>query len=298
MYINTVNMEISFQNRVVVITGAGSGLGRAYALELARRGAKVLVNDINRSNADIVVKEIHACNGQALADYNSVTLGEKIIQAAISHFGRIDVLINNAGFLRDVTFAKMTESQWDEIYDVHLKGVFKCTHAAWKYMMDQNYGRIVNVSSIAGLYGNVGQVNYSTMKAALTGFTKSLAKEGKRYNIKVNCIAPLAASPLTARLIPDEIKSMMSPEHVAPIVTLLSHETCEDTGQVMEIAAGWISKVRYQRSHGIYLRPPFTAEEAHCVWSQTEDFSRPDYPQEMQETVMICIKNFNNQSKL
>ena len=301
---------LSFEGRVVVVTGAGSGLGRAYAIELAKRGARVVVNDLggratgegsSQSVADKVVEEINTItttSGRAVADYNSVVDGDQIIETAISRFGRIDVLINNAGILRDVTFAKMTEMDWDLLYNVHVKGAFKCAHAAWKYMVKQQYGRIINVTSVAGLYGNVGQANFSMAKSAIVGFTKSLAKEGVRYNIKVNCVAPLATSRLTEKLLPDNIKPFTAPEYVAPVVTLLSHESCPDTGEVLEIAAGWISKVRYQRAKGVFLKPLFSAEQVREKWAQSSDFSEHDFPKEIHETIMICLKNANGEAKL
>ena len=294
---------LTFDNKVVVITGAGAGLGRAYALEFARRGAKVLVNDLggrssgegaSQSAADKVVEEIRQItrkNDSAAADYHSVVDGDKIVEKAVQTFGRIDVLINNAGILRDVTMMKMTDKDWDSIYDAHLRGTFKCTHAAWKHMVAQKYGRIVTVTSVAGLYGNFGQANYSAMKSAMVGFTKSLAKEGARYNIKINCIAPMATSRLTEKLLPDEIKPFTAPEHVAPVVTLLSHETCPDSGEVLEVAAGWISKVRYQRAKGVFMRPPFTAEQVQANWNSAGDYSECDYPKEIHETIMICMRN-------
>ena len=293
-------MSLSFKDRVIVVTGAGAGLGRAYALDFAKRGGKVIVNDLggkasgegaSQSAADVVVAEIRRMGGTAVADYHSVVDGDKIIEPAITTFGRIDVLINNAGILKDVTLAKMKQSDWDIIYNVHLLGAFKCTHAAWKHFAAQKYGRIVNVSSVAGLYGNIGQTNYSSVKAALTGFTKSIAKEGQRYNIKANVIAPMATSRLTEKILPDEIKPFTAPEFVAPVVTLLAHESCPDSGEIIEVAAGWVAKVRYQRAKGVFLRPPFAAEDMLREWKKTGDYSEPDYPQEIHETIMICMKN-------
>ena len=302
MYGRRIRM-LTFENKVVVITGAGAGLGRAYALDLAKRGAKIVVNDLggrssgegsSQSAADTVVAEIDQIVGRpgnAVADYNSVVNGEKIIETAIAKFGRVDVLINNAGILRDVTMTKMTHADWDLLYDVHLKGTFRCTHAAWKHMVNQKYGRIVTVTSVAGMYGNFGQANYSAMKSAMLGFTKTLAKEGAKYDIKINCVAPMATSRLTDKILPDEIKPFTAPEHVAPVVTLLSHEFCPDSGEVLEIAAGWISKVRFQRAKGVVLRPPFSAEQVKSNWAKTGDFSQPDYPKEIHETIMICMQN-------
>ena len=299
--------SLNFQTRVVVITGAGAGLGRAYALEFAKRGAKVVVNDLggkasgegsSQSAADKVVEEIRQAGGEAVADYNSVVDGDKVVETAIRAFGRIDVLINNAGILRDVTLAKMTQADWDQIYNVHLLGAFKCTQAAWKHFVAQKYGRVVNVTSVAGLYGNIGQVNYSSCKAALTGFTKSIAKEGARFNIKANVIAPMATSRLTQKILPEDIKPFTAPEFVAPIVTLLSHELCPDSGEIIEVAAGWVAKVRYQRAKGVFLRPPFSAEDMQRQWAKTGDYSEPDYPQEIHETIMICMKNASTEAKL
>lgn len=291
---------LSFQDRVVVITGAGAGLGRAYALELARRGARIVVNDLggkssgesaSRSPAETVVNEIRSFGGIAVADFNSVVDGEKIIQSAISHFGRIDVLINNAGILRDITMMKMAKTDWDLVQSVHVGGAFACTHAAWKFFVNQKYGRVINVTSVAGLYGNIGQANYSAAKAALVGFTKTLAKEGARYNIKANLIAPMASSRLTEKILPDEIKPFTAPEFVAPIVTVLAHESCPDNGEIFEVAAGWLAKVRFQRAKGVFMKPPFTAEEAMKNWKQSGDYSQPDYPQEIHETISICMEN-------
>ena len=301
---------LRFDDKVIVITGAGAGLGHAYALDFARRGAKIVVNDLggrasgegkSQSAAEKVVEEIRKMTGRvdsATPDYNTVVEGHKIIETAIKTYGKIDVLINNAGILRDVTMAKMTQEDWDAIYDVHLKGTFKCTHAAWKHLTGQNYGRIITVTSVAGLYGNFGQVNYSTAKSAMVGFTKSLAKEGARYNIKANCIAPMATSRLTKKILPDDIKPFTAPEHVAPVVTMLAHESCPDSGEVLEIAAGWISKVRFQRAAGVFLRPPFSAEQVQANWAKAGDFSRPDYPKEIHETIMICMRNAEQSSKL
>ena len=286
--------RLRFDNRVVVITGAGAGLGRAYALEFAKRGAKIVVNDIDRSTADNVVEEIATISGfstSGVADYHSVSEGDKIVATAISTFGRIDVLVNNAGILRDVRFAKMTINDWNELYEVHLKGTFISTHAAWKHMVAQKYGRIVTITSIAGICGNFGQANYSAMKSAMIGLTKTLAKEGARHNITVNCLAPLAASRMTDTLLLDEMKPLMSAEHVAPVVSVLAHETCTDSGQIVEVAGGWVSKIRFQRAKGTFIQPPFSAEQIVENWSSVGDFSEPDSPQAITETITVVMRN-------
>lgn len=197
-------MTLRFDGKVVVVTGAGGGIGREYALFFAARGAKVVVNDLGTSHtgvgaggnnsADKVVAEIKAKGGVAVANYDSVEFGDKIIKTAIDNFKRIDILINNAGILRDISFQKMKDDDWNLIFKVHVYGAYSCTRAAWNFMREQGYGRIINTSSAAGLFGSFGQVNYSAAKLALHGFTQSLAKEGVKKNILVNTIAPIAAT--------------------------------------------------------------------------------------------------------
>ena len=196
--------DVNFENRVAIVTGAGNGLGKAYALELGKRGAKVVVNDLGgavdgsgsgSSPADDVVNEIIKNGGEAVANYDSVASkdgGESIIQTAVDNFGTVDAVINNAGILRDRSFANMTEEEFLLIIDVHLKGTFYVTHPAFKIMKENNYGRIVNVASPSGLFGNFGQANYGAAKMGIVGLTNVLAIEGAKYNIKVNVIAPTA----------------------------------------------------------------------------------------------------------
>ena len=176
--------EIRFDDRVVIVTGAGNGLGKSHALEFAKRGAKVVVNDLgssatgegeSKSAADTVVDEIQAAGGEAVANYDSVTDGDKIVQTAMDNFGRIDVVINNAGILRDKSFHKMTDDDWDRAYQVHVKGAYKVTHAAWPYLRENEFGRIIVTASAAGIYGNFGQANYAMAKLALHGFSQTLA---------------------------------------------------------------------------------------------------------------------------
>ena len=186
--------SVGFDERVVIVTGAGNGLGKSHALEFARRGAKVVVNDLggsafgdgaSKNAADQVVDEIVAAGGEAVANYDSVTDGDKIVQSALDNFGRIDVVINNAGILRDKSFAKMTEDDWDLVYQVHVKGAFKVSHAAWPHMRAAEYGRLIFTASAAGIYGNFGQANYSMAKLGLHGLSQTLAMEGKKWPMQL-----------------------------------------------------------------------------------------------------------------
>jgi len=259
-----VSEAIRFDGKVAIVTGAGNGLGRAHALLLGARGAKVVVNDLGVSTdgrgsssaaADAVVAEIRALGGEAVADHHSVTEGEKIVATALQAFGTVDILINNAGILRDTSFHKMTEEQWDLIQDVHVKGAFRLTHAVWPIMRDKGYGRIVMTASGAGIFGNFGQCNYSTAKSGLIGFANSLAIEGASKNIRVNTIAPIAASRMViaSGLFPEELHDKLKVEDVAPLVGWLCSEQCPDTGGLFEVGGGFHAKYRWERSQGRFL---------------------------------------------
>ena len=250
---------MSFKDQVIIVTGAGAGLGKDYALYFAREGAKVLVNDLgstgNRKSADVVVEEITKNGGVAIANYDSVELGEKIVKQAVDKFGRVDVLINNAGIIRDKAFKNLDQADWDIIVKVHLNAMFACSKAVWPLMIAQKYGRIINVSSPSGLYGSFGQANYAMAKAGIVGFTKTLAKEGDKYNIKTNCIAPIAATQMTENIMSKELLAMMKVEYITPLVAYLSHKDCEEQGSIYEVAGSFVAKVRYQRSEGVFFGP-------------------------------------------
>ena len=247
--------DLRFDNKVAIVTGAGGGLGRSHALLFAARGAKVVVNDLGGSHtgegksasaADKVVEEIKAAGGTAVANYNSVEDGDQIVKTALDAFGRIDILVNNAGILRDVSFPKMSQSDWDLIYRVHVLGAFKTTQAAWNHMKDQGYGRIIMTASAAGIYGNFGQANYAMAKLGLHGFAQTLALEGKKRNIIVNTIAPLAGSRMTETVLPPALIDALRPEYVTPLVARLCHESNEDTGGLYEVGGGFMAKLRGQ----------------------------------------------------
>jgi len=251
--------ELRFDNRVAIVTGAGGGLGREYSLELAKRGASVVVNDLGGSFkgegssstlADQVVAEIIAAGGKAVANYDSVLDGKKIIESAIKAFGRVDILINNAGILRDVGFKRMSEQDWDLIMQVHLKGAFSVSQAAWSHMAEQKYGRIISTASTAGLFGNPGQANYATAKIGLVGFTQSLAKEGKKFNIHSNAVAPFAGSRMTETVSTPAVLEAMDARHVVPMTLYLCHESCPANGETFEAGAGVFLRVQMARAKG------------------------------------------------
>lgn len=299
-------MERQFDGQVAVITGAGGGLGRAYALAFARRGAKVVVNDLGVAlagdaqtgegsrPADVVVGEIKKAGGEAVANYDDVLDGAKIIETAIKTWGRIDILVNNAGILRDSSFAKMSEQDWDRVMQVHVKGAFACTKAAWPYMVKQGYGRIVNTSSASGLYGNFGQTNYSAAKMALVGMSKTLAAEGDKYNIRVNCIAPLAGTRMTAGVLPPQVREALKPECVAPVVLFLCSKECKETGQVFEVGAGWVAAVRWQRSPGKVFPSSYTLEDLTRDWQHVINFgSNVSYPTSLQDSLVMASQQMS-----
>lgn len=243
---------ITFDGRVAVVTGAGGGLGKTYALELARRGARVVVNDLggavdgtgsSESAADQVVNEIEAAGGEAVANYDSVSTtegGEGIVQTALDAFGTLDIVINNAGILRDKSFAKMTLDEVQAVLDVHLRGGFNVSSPAFKVMRENAYGRFVFTSSASGLFGNFGQANYGAAKAGLVGLSNVLAIEGAKYNIKSNAIAPIAKTRMTEDLpIPDAVAA----EHVTPMVVYLCSEANEHTHEIFTVGGGRYGRV-------------------------------------------------------
>ncbi|MFH1137606.1 MAG: SDR family NAD(P)-dependent oxidoreductase [Pseudomonadota bacterium] len=272
---------INFDGQVAVVTGAGAGLGRAYALELAKKGAKVVVNDLggardgsggSTSAADKVVEEIKALGGEAVANYDSVSTadgGKNIIETAIKAFGRIDIVINNAGILRDKTLVKMDPENWDAIMDVHLKGAYNVTRPAFVKMREQGYGRIIFTTSAAGLYGNFGQTNYSAAKMALLGLMNTLKEEGGKYNIKVNTIAPVAATRLTEDILPPDMMEKMKPEFVAPLVLYLCSEQCPVTGKIYNAGMGYFNRAAIVTGPGAVVgdgkTPPSVEEVAAAM---------------------------------
>ncbi len=293
---------LRFDDKVVVVTGAGAGLGRSHALEFARRGARVVVNDLGGGShgggkcsaaADQVVAEIEALGGEAVANYDSVEQGDSIIRTALDNFDRVDVLVNNAGILRDSSFAKMTDEDWDLIYRVHALGTYKVTKAAWPIMLEQGYGRIVNTASAAGIYGNFGQANYAFAKRGLIGFTNTLAIEGAKKGIKANTIAPVAGSRLTETILPKEVTEALKPEFVTPLVVKLCSQENEENGSLFEVGAGWVSKLRWERSRGAFFDPKteLTAEAIAAAWDTIDDFRDAQHPRTIQDTFAPVFGN-------
>jgi NAD(P)-dependent dehydrogenase (short-subunit alcohol dehydrogenase family) len=270
--------DLGYDGKVAIITGAGGGLGREHALLLASRGAQVVVNDLGGSvsgeggdagPAHTTAKEIEDLGGVAVADTNSVSTpegGEAIVQTAIDNFGRVDIVINNAGILRDKTFHNMTPDLLDPVLDVHLRGAFFVTRPAWLKMRENNYGRIVNTSSNSGILGNFGQSNYGAAKMGLVGFTRVLAAEGAKYNIKANAIAPVAKTRMTEELL-GPLADKLDPKLVSPIVAWLVHEDVPVTGEVYSAAGGRIARFFIGLTEG-YYSPNLTLEDVRDNFAQ------------------------------
>ncbi|KDR76315.1 hypothetical protein GALMADRAFT_121279 [Galerina marginata CBS 339.88] len=274
-------MSLSFKGHTVVVTGAGGGLGKAYSLLFASRGANVVVNDFNAAAAQKVVDEITKAGGKAVVNTSSVSDGTAVIKTAVDAFGTVTILINNAGILRDKGFKNMSDKEWDQITEVHLKGAYSCTKAAWPLFRKQKFGRVINTSSAAGLYGNFGQANYSAAKMGLIGFTKTLAREGAKYNIRSTAIAPMAASAMTETVMPPEMLANLSPEYVAPFVAAVCHPDGPDaSGKVFEVGAGFIAELRWERSNGAIFKTDssFTPSAVKAKWEELTDFTNPYYP--------------------
>lgn len=278
--------EIRFDGRVAIVTGAGGGLGRAHALLLGSRGAKVVVNDLGGARdgtgaggsamADQVVAEIKSAGGDAIPDYHGVDTvegGEAIVKTALDAYGKVDIVIANAGILRDRAFHNLTEEDWDKIFAVHVKGSFDVIQPAFRIMRQNNYGRIIVTTSNAGLYGNFGQANYSAAKTALLGFASTLELEGAKYNIKTNVIAPVAASRLTEDVMPPAALERLKPELVSPVVAYLCSEECPVSGNILTAGGGYVGRAAIVESKGAVLGSDITIEAVRDNFGRISDMT-------------------------
>ena len=294
-------MTTSFEGRTAIVTGAGGGLGRAYALELARRGARLVVNDLGGARdgsgkgdaADRVVEEIRAAGGSAIASRASVTDStevEAMVAEAKAAFGTVHILINNAGILRDRSFANMTIDDFRAVVDVHLIGSAVCTKAVWETMREQAYGRILMTASSTGLYGNFGQANYGAAKMGLTGLARTLAIEGAKYDVRVNTIAPTAATRMTDDIFPAELISRFRPELVAPAALFLVSEDAP-TGQIVGAGAGVVQAAFVTLTRGVALaEAEQTPEGVAANWERIVDRTGEIVPQSGAEQAMAIME--------
>jgi NAD(P)-dependent dehydrogenase (short-subunit alcohol dehydrogenase family) len=299
--------EIRFDGKVAIVTGAGGGLGKTYAAQLAERGAKVVVNDLGgaadgtgggSSMADQTVKEIVEAGGEAVANYDSVSTpegGEAIVQSAVDNFGRVDAVINNAGILRDKTFAKLEPENLEAVLAVHLKGAFFVSQPAFRLMKEQSYGRIVLVSSNAGILGNFGQTNYGAAKMALVGLANVLALEGAKYNVKVNVLAPIARTRMTEDLL-GELIDALDPNCVTPLVTFLASEQCDHTAQIWSAGGGRYARMFVGLTQGWYagksaVPSPEEVRDHTGEIRDEKDYVVPDSIADEMKILLGCFKS-------
>jgi NAD(P)-dependent dehydrogenase (short-subunit alcohol dehydrogenase family) len=291
--------DINFKGKVAIVTGAGAGLGKTYAIELAKRGCKVVVNDLGGARdgsgashgpAQDVVDEIKKAGGEAAPNYDNVATiegGQGIVKTAVDAFGKVDIVINNAGILRDKSFLKMEPEIWDLVIAVHLRGAYCVTQPAFAIMKEQNYGRVVLTTSGAGLYGNFGQTNYAAAKMGLIGLMNALKIEGAKYNVKVNTIAPVAASRLTEDVMPPEFFAKLKPEFITPLVTYLASEENQDSGYIFNCGMGWYSRSAIVMGGGALIgdgNRDIKAEEIRDSWKKITDISGAKEVGSVQET--------------
>ncbi|WP_330181415.1 SDR family oxidoreductase [Nocardia sp. NBC_01503] len=272
-------------DRVLIVTGAGGGLGREYARLLARAGALVVVNDLGGSRdgtgsgtemADAVVAEIRANGGTAVANYDSVSTEQgarSLVDTAVREFGAVHGIVNNAGILRDSSFANMGADDWEAVLRVHLFGGYNVTHAAWGHFREQGFGRIVMATSTSGLFGNFGQANYGAAKLGLVGLLNTLAIEGRKYDITVNAVAPMAATRMTADIAPADLLQRLPPAHVAPVVGHLLSDECEDTGMVFIVGGGSVQRVQLFTNKAVLFPDVPSIDEVRDNWGRITDMA-------------------------
>ena len=294
--------QLGYDGKVVIITGAGGGLGRQHALLMASRGALVVINDLggavdgsgsDKGAAERVVDEIKSLGGDAVADTNTVATpegGAAIVQTAVDAYGKVDVVINNAGILRDKAFHNLEPDQLNAVLDVHLKGAFNVTQPAWRIMREQGYGRIVSTSSAAGVFGNFGQTNYGAAKMGLVGFTRVLAVEGAKFNIKANAIAPLAMTRMTETIL-GSLGDVLKPELVSPLVAFLAHDDCPVSGKLFSVGGGRVAEVFLAEAQG-YFKKDLTMEDVRDNWSTVTDQTGYGVPSNLGEETAMFLPFF------
>ena len=287
-------MAVSLEGNVALVTGAGRGLGREFALDLARHGAKVIVNDIGGDVsgrgegrvADEVVKELKALGSDGAANYDSVASyegGYNMVKQAMDLYGRLDIVCSNAGFLRDQAVHNMKEEDWNDIIDTHLTGAYNILRHAWPVFRQQAYGRVVLTSSSSGFVGNFGQANYGAAKAGLVGLMNVLKLEGAKYNVNVNCLGPGAATRMTENLMPQDRLSAMGPELVAPAVTYLCSPQCNASGMIIEASGGDFGRAAIVRNERVHIDAP-TADKVEAAWDKITSLSGAQPYWDMRQT--------------
>ena len=295
--------ELGYDGKVAVITGAGGGLGRQHALMLASRGALVVINDLggavdgsgsDKGAAARMVDELKGLGAEAVADTNSVATpegGAAIVKTAIDAFGRVDIVINNAGILRDKAFHNMDTDLVNAVLDVHLRGAFNVTQPAWVKMREQGYGRIVSTASAAGVFGNFGQANYGAAKMGLVGLTRVLAVEGAKYNIRANAVAPLAFTRMTENILTPEMGEKLDPALISPIVGWLVHEDCDVAGRVFSVGGGRVAEVFIAETKG-YFKKDLGVEDVRDQWGTITDRAGYSVPANIGEEMAMFLPFF------
>ena len=280
---------MKFEDQVVLVTGASRGLGRAFARCIAEAGAVVAVNSTGGSDAGPeTVDEILRAGGRAFHVPGRVEDADALVEATLKQGGHLDAIVHNAGIVQDKSLRKMSLEQWDAVLDVHLRAAFRLSQVAWASFEERGGGRLVFMSSSAGLYGNFGQANYAAAKMGMYGLCRTIAIEGKKANIHCNCVAPFGATEMNSGNMPDALKEAIKTEFVAPLVGYLAHPECQENGSLFEASAGAFKKVRWERSEGLRLdtTKPLTIGDIANGWDQIVDFSSSEHPKDMNEALM------------
>lgn len=279
---------MQFDNKVILVTGGSRGLGNAFSRELADARAIVAINNTGKDNsAQVLADEITATGGQAFAAPGPVEDAAELIERVVAHAGRLDGIVHNAGFVQDKTLRKMTTQQWDAVLDVHLKSAWQLTQAAWPHFVDAGAGRVVLLSSSAGLYGNFGQANYAAAKMGMHGLSQTIAQEGASENITCNCVAPFGATTMNSANLPAELIALIKPRYIAPLVAYLAHRECIESGSLFEASGGAFKKVRWERSKGLRLNreQPMSIADIAAGWDTLIDFTESEHPKNMRDAL-------------